>query len=178
MNNRILFILLTASLAIVGSGCSTDDSLDSLDSGNGSNSYTTAYTGDWNGNAANFTSSYSPTLSGDVLSLDGAFDDIATTYDVATETAPSDENDADYEDYVENFTERFRITITYNGATATATGDVAVVEMDINGADVAVTSTTKGVTYVLTGSSTAGSFTRARAMATRCICPPDIWFDL
>ena len=24
--------------------------------------------------------------------------------------------------------------------------------------------------------STSGSFTRARAIATRCICPPDIWF--
>ena len=26
--------------------------------------------------------------------------------------------------------------------------------------------------------STAGSLTNARAMATRCICPPDIWLDL
>ena len=156
-----LQILLVAAFAVAATGCSSeDDALDLLDAtSSGSNSYTTAYTGDWNGNAGNFTSSFSPTLTGDVLSFSVAFDDSdAATYGSAAETAPTDEGDADYEDYAENFTERRRITITYADGSATATGDVGEVAIDINGADVAVTSETKGVTYVLTGSCSDGSF--------------------
>ena len=160
MNNRTLPIILTAALAAVIASCSTDDSLDTLDYGTGSsNSYTTPYTGDWNGNAGNFTSSYSPTLTGDVLSFSIAFDDSeAATYGTTGETAPTDENDTDYEDYVENFTERYRITITYSEGSAVATGDVGKVMMAINGADVTVVSSQKGMTYVLTGSASEGSF--------------------
>ena len=156
-----LQILLVAAFAVAGIGCATDDdTLDLLDTtSSGGNSYTTTYTGDWNGNAGNFTSSFSPTLTGDVLSFSVAFDDSdAATYGSATETAPTDKSDTDYEDYAENFTERCRITITYADGSATASGDVGEVAIDINGADVAVTSETKGVTYVLTGSCSDGSF--------------------
>jgi hypothetical protein len=81
---------------------------------------------------------------------------IDTTALAETETVPSGD-----EDYVENYTTSNTIYITYNGSSASYEGNVSGVSIAISGADVTVTSTTAGVNYVLSGSSTEGSFKMA-----------------
>ena len=94
-------------------------------------------------------------------------DDDITSFDVAlntaslseTEAVPSDETSEHYDDFIENWTtDKKQITITYNGSSATAEGEVDGVTVSIDGADVTVTSTKKKVEYILKGSSTQGSF--------------------
>ena len=107
-----------------------------------------------NGNTGTSTSgsssSSSTTTNSDLTSLDVAID---TTALAETETVPSGD-----EDYVENYTTSNTIYITYNGSSASYEGNVSGVSIAISGADVTVTSTTAGVNYVLSGSSTEGSF--------------------
>ena len=110
-----------------------------------------------NGNTGTSTSgsssSSSTTTNSDLTSLDVAID---TTALAETETVPSGD-----EDYVENYTTSNTIYITYNGSSASYEGNVSGVSIAISGADVTVTSTTAGVNYVLSGSSTEGSFKMA-----------------
>ena len=77
------------------------------------------------------------------------------------ENIPASESDTYYEDYVENYTPTNTITITYNGTSASCSGSVDGVSVAINGADVTVTSTAKNIKYVLSGTTTDGSFKMA-----------------
>ena len=75
-----------------------------------------------------------------------------------TETIPTDEADTWYNDYVENATFDYTVYISYHGTSAVLSGDADQVAAIVSGAHVTVTSTQKNVTYVLSGSSTDGSF--------------------
>ena len=91
--------------------------------------------------------------SGDV---DISVDDIEfdTSYlDEGTETVPADDND-----YVENSTFSHAVYVVYNGSSATVTDADGVVTQSVSGADVTITSSTKEVEYILSGSSDDGSF--------------------
>lgn len=94
--------------------------------------------------------SYSSSLS-DLTSFDIALD--ATTALSETNTV-----DASDEDYIENNTFGDIITIAYNGTSATVSGSVSGVTVTTSGADVTVNSTVGGVKYILTGTTTDGSF--------------------
>ena len=98
-------------------------------------------------------------------SVDAAVSGELTTFDVVVnkeslsedETLPS-ESDAYYEDYVETFETTATIQIAFDGQTATVTGKADGVSVAVKGAHVTVKSSAKGMAYVLSGSSTDGSF--------------------
>lgn len=89
------------------------------------------------------------------ISMDTSDD---TSYSSITETIPTNSSDENYDDFVENSTFDSTITITYSGTTATASGTVNGVTVTIEGANVSVVSTVAGVNYILTGSTTSGTF--------------------
>lgn len=106
---------------------------------------------DWNSGNNGGGSSTSVTASiGDLTSFSIAIDSTSLS---ESETIPSDD-----EDYVENNTFNSVISIDYNGSEATVTGDVEGVSVACDGAHVVVTSTVKGVRYVLSGTTSNGSF--------------------
>lgn len=74
------------------------------------------------------------------------------------ETIPPDDKD-----YVENFKTTKNIEIKYSNSSVSVNGDVAGVSIQTNGADVTVTSTTEKVNYILSGSTTDGSFKMAES---------------
>lgn len=129
--------------------CSTDDTIDDYvnpgsqsQSGNGSSGSTTA-------------SAATGSLK-ELLNLDIALDTSALS---ETETLP-DESDELYEYYVENdFNELYAVTITYDGTNATATGstDAVNITTGANPSDVIVSSSVKGVRYILKGTTSDGS---------------------
>lgn len=87
-----------------------------------------------------------------------------TTFDIAVDSTALSETDnvpTDDEDYVENNSFNSTIYIKYEGSTASYSGSVEGVNVTIDGADVIVTSTTKGVNYVLSGTTTDGMFKMA-----------------
>ena len=93
----------------------------------------------------------SPTdVSGDVANFDISIDTSALA---ETETVPSGDKD-----YVENHTFDRQVSIAYNGASASVTGSVEGVAVSVSGADVVVNATVDSVCYVLSGSTTDGSF--------------------
>lgn len=96
------------------------------------------------------SSSSSVTTNSDLSNLDVEIDTTALT---ESETVPSDD-----EDYVENYTISSTIYIVYDGSSATTSGSADGVDVSISGADVTVTSTAANVNYVLSGTSTDGSF--------------------
>lgn len=75
-------------------------------------------------------------------------------------TALSEEETIDEtdEDYIENNTFSSTIAISWGGGSATVSGEVSGVSIEVNGADVVVTSSVKGVNYVLSGSTSEGMF--------------------
>ena len=106
----------------------------------------------------------SSTTASEVLGFTVRFDTAdRATYATSGETAPTDVADVHYEDFIENYVSTATVTITYDGSSASAAGAVDGVDVDIDGADVTVTSTASGVTYVLTGSSSDGSFRMAKS---------------
>ena len=103
---------------------------------------------DW-GTISTITSS----SSGDI---DISVDDIEfdTSYlDEGTETIPSSDND-----YVENSTFSHTVYVTFDDSSATVTDADGAVQQSISGAHVTLTSSTKEVEYILSGSSDDGSF--------------------
>lgn len=70
----------------------------------------------------------------------------------------TDEADEFFNDYVENTDFTSTIAIDYNGNTATVTGAVGGVVVETDGAHVTVTSAKGHVNYILSGSTTNGSF--------------------
>lgn len=97
-------------------------------------------------------------------SYDGAHVDVAfdpaddTSYSEAKEQVITDKNHDDYGDFIENYSPSNRITITYDGESATVTGKVSGVTVMPNGAHVIVLSTKKNVAYTLKGTTANGSF--------------------
>jgi len=163
MNKRNLIVLAAAALAALGA-CTKENSELEYTTYNGNNSGGTAASGDANGQGSSFTSNYAPTLTGNVLDFSIALDDAdITTYGDAAESVPTDASHKDYEDYVENFESQHTVTITYaDGSAAVSDGDIEGVDIATSGTDVTVTSSAKGVTYVLTGATDNGSFKMAQ----------------
>ena len=97
-------------------------------------------------------------------SYDGAHVDVAidasddTSYSEVKEQVITDEKDEDYGDFIENYKPTNRITIAYNGETATVTGKVTGVTVMAKGAHVTVLSTKKNIAYTLKGTTANGSF--------------------
>jgi hypothetical protein len=86
--------------------------------------------------------------------------EIALDFSDLTEPAeriPDDEDASDYGDYVENTSWSTSVNISFDGETATVTGNPSTVMVSIEGAHVTVTSTAKRVRYVVTGSTPNGS---------------------
>lgn len=81
-----------------------------------------------------------------------------TSYSETKEQVITDKNHDDYGDFIENYTPSNRITITYDGESATVTGKVSGVTVMPNGAHVIVLSTKKNVAYTLKGTTGNGSF--------------------
>ena len=74
-----------------------------------------------------------------------------------TEVIQEDEDEEDYGDYVENTSWSTTVNITFDGETATVTGNPSSVFVAIDGAHVTITSTAKRVRYIVTGTTTNGS---------------------
>ena len=86
--------------------------------------------------------------------------DIELDYSALTEPAeriPSDEDAADYGDYVENTIWATTVRINFDGETATVTGNPSSVIVSIDGAHVTVTNAAKRVRFIVTGTTTNGS---------------------
>ena len=73
------------------------------------------------------------------------------------EVVPDDEDALDYGDYVENTAWAITVRITFDGETATVTGNPSTVFVDIDGAHVTITSTAKHVRYIVSGTTANGS---------------------
>lgn len=134
-------LFLVAAATLIAASCTSGSDLWDDDASNG-------FT---NGSTGTSTSSGStPTTGGDVTTFDIAVDSTALT---ESETIPTDD-----EDYLENNTFTSYIYVNYSGTSATVTGSVDGVTATTSGANVTVTSTVKNVCYVLSGSTTDGSF--------------------
>lgn len=86
--------------------------------------------------------------------------DIELDFSALTEAAefiPDDEDALDFGDYVENTTWSTTVRITFDGESATVTGNSSSIFVDINGAHVTITSAAKRVRYIVTGSTPNGS---------------------
>ena len=146
-------IVALALAAALAAGCGEDDEW-TIDNGNNTG------TADDTIGTIDVTTATSSEVLGFSISFDS---DDKNTYAISGETAPTDAADSHFEDFLENFTSTSTITITYNGTTASADSSIEGVDVNIDGADVTVSSTTAGVTYVLTGSSSNGSFRMAKS---------------
>lgn len=136
---NLFSILLTA--AIVLAGCS-DDTYNYIDPFNGGG---TTPGGQGGSNATG----------DDLEAFDISFDTSALS---ETEVIPSDENDESYSDYVENSTFSRQVTITFDGTSASVTGSTDGVDVTIDGANVTVVNGNKEMEFILTGTTTNGSF--------------------
>ena len=74
-----------------------------------------------------------------------------------TEVIQEDEDEEDYGDYVENTSWSTTVNITFDGETATVTGNPSSVFVAIDGAHVTITSTAKRVRYIVTDTTPNGS---------------------
>ena len=74
-----------------------------------------------------------------------------------SEVIPDDEDDLDYGDYVENTTWSTTVRITFDGETATVSGNPASVLVTKDGAHVTISSTAKRVRFIVTGTTANGS---------------------
>jgi len=146
MKRNWLYLILAAVTVLAMPACSSSDDDDS-----GSSSGTStggAITATETGQSS-WTSAYDLSIAINKEALD------------ESESVPTDESEAYYEDYVENYDVASQITITYNGTTASVDGSADGVSIDVDGADVVVTSTTKNVEYILTGTTDDGMFKMA-----------------
>ena len=89
----------------------------------------------------------------DLKTFDIAFDKTPLTQ---KQNAPTDTDDPEYEDYVENFEALSTLEITWSGTAAEVKGAVENVTVNCDGADVTVISAAKGIRCILKGSSTDG----------------------
>jgi len=73
------------------------------------------------------------------------------------EVIPDDEDALDYGDYVENTSWATTVRITFDGDTATVTGNPTSVIVNVDGAHVTVTNAAKRVRFIVTGTTDNGS---------------------
>ena len=81
-----------------------------------------------------------------------------TSYSEVDEEVITDDLHDDYGDFIENYSPKNRVTVTYDGAKATVSGTVSGVTARVNGAHVLVTSSKKNIAYTLKGATSDGSF--------------------
>ena len=82
-----------------------------------------------------------------------------TSYKEVEEEIITDEDHEDYGDFIENYTPRYTVVITYNGTTVTCKGKPTTgVKIAVEGGHVKVTSTKSDIAYMLTGTTENGSF--------------------
>lgn len=101
------------------------------------------------GNSGNTATTVSSSVTIDIPDIEFDY----TFLDEGTENVPADDND-----YVENSTFSHSVYVVYDGSTATVTDADGVVTTAVSGAHVTVTSETKQVEYILSGTSTDGEF--------------------
>ena len=136
MKKKVTGFSMLLALLAVAIGCTGDDSTD-----------------DWGWNDINGGGGGSQSgtvISGEVATFDVSID----TSDLSeTETVPTDDAD-----YVENTTFTQQMSITFDGNTASYSGDVDGVSVSIDGADVVVTAITSDfIAYTVSGTTTDGS---------------------
>ena len=76
----------------------------------------------------------------------------------ATALSEAETIDETDEDFIENNTFGSTIGISFNGGSAAISGEADGVSIEVDGADVFVTSSVKGINYVLSGSTSEGMF--------------------
>ena len=81
-----------------------------------------------------------------------------TSYSEVKEQVITDEANDEYGDFIENYTPKNTVVITYNGDKATFSGNPSGVNVIAKGAHVTVTSSKKNIAYTLKGNTTNGSF--------------------
>lgn len=97
-------------------------------------------------------------------SLDEPYVDVTTdpaddtSYSEVKEEVITDDTHDDYGDFIENYTPKNTVVITYEGDKASYSGNPSGVRVVANGAHVTVTSTKKDIVYTLKGTTTNGSF--------------------
>jgi len=140
MKKSILFLSFSFIVMTLLAACSSDDlsSYDYDGSGSGNNSANNSGDGSINTSAS----------ISDLTSFSVAVD--------STDLAETENIDAEDEDYIENSSFTNVVNITFNGNTATYSGDVDGVAVSVSGADVTVTSSAKKVMYNVSGSTTDG----------------------
>lgn len=79
-------------------------------------------------------------------------------FDYTSLKEPDESFDFDDDDYVENMTVFYTVEVKYDGNTATVDGDGGTIKVLVDGAHVTVNSTARNVEYILSGSSSNGSF--------------------
>ena len=94
----------------------------------------------------------------DVETFDIALNTSALTE--SAETVPTDEDDDHYDDYIENSSFEYTVNVVFDDDVVTVSGLPDYVTADIDGADIVINSTLTedNVDYVLSGSSSDGSF--------------------
>lgn len=97
----------------------------------------------------------SPEVPGVDVAVDPTDD---TSYSEVEEEVITDDTHDDYGDFVENYTPKNRVTITYEGDKATVSGTVSGVNAKVTGAHVLITSSKKNIAYTLKGATADGSF--------------------
>ena len=125
-------LTLVGIATLLAASCSAgDDYLDNINNYMQDNGYRP------NGNSSSIIADSADNLGDLTIAVDSAAIE-------ESETIP-----ADNEDYLENNTFNNEIRIHFNNAEASVTGSVAGVSVTVNGADVTVQSTAKGVNYIL-----------------------------
>lgn len=100
---------------------------------------------------------YDEMSGGNIVPVSIAFDRSAIDEDA--EVVPTIADDPEYyNDYIENSNFRRTVTVTYDGETATVSGDTGGLTVSVDGAHVVINSTNTSMCYVLTGQSANGSF--------------------
>ena len=140
MKNLKILSLMTAAIMLLA-GCADDNYSDMDPWGGGSTP-----NGGQGGNNA---------TGDDLEAFDISFDTSALN---ETENIPTDENDEAYDDYAEHSTFSRQITVNFNGSSATIDGATDGIDIAIDGAHVTVVIVNKGMEFILTGSTTDGSF--------------------
>lgn len=142
---KIVLILMMAGVLV---SCSQDDPWSDYENISGSQENS------MNGGFVEGGSGKGATLTNELGTFDVKLD---ATPLVESETIP-DESDIYYEDYVECFTPKSLIGVVFSEGTATVNGSADGVTITIDGAHVTVNSTVKNVAYILSGSTSNGSF--------------------
>lgn len=89
----------------------------------------------------------------DLESFDVSFDTTALSED---DVVPTDENDPLYEDYVENYTAQYTVTVEWQENTVSVSGDTDRVSVVVDGCDAVIRSGVKGMRYILKGNGGDG----------------------